>query len=338
MSDSRELTYSEAFREGVAEEMEHDPTIFVLGTDLYLRGGHFAQFKGIGERFGSSRIRDTPISESAIVAAGVGAALNGCRPIVDLNFADFALGAMDEIVNQAAKMRYMWGAPVPLVIRATAGVAMMGAQHNNSLEAIFAHIPGLVVVMPSNPADAKGLVKSAIRRDDPVLFLMHKRLTGRRALVPEDQGSVPIGKGTLVRSGVHLSILTYGALVQASAEAAATLASEGLSVEVIDLRTLYPLDEELIARTVRKTGRVLVASEAPVFCSVASELAALIQERHFFSLDQPVVRLAPPRAPVPHSPALLRALVPSVADIARAARELAAGDAEAGPAEEVVAR
>ena len=212
---AQQLTLVQGFREGLQAEMRRDDSVFVLGEDMFHRGGNFAQVAGLGQEFGPSRVRDCPISEAAIVAAGVGAALNGMRPVIDLNFVDFALSAMDEIVNQAAKARYMWGQPVPIVIRASAGVALFASQHNNSLEATFAHTPGLAVVMPSTAADAMGLIIAAIRSDDPVIFLMHKRLTGLRG--PVDAGAreqpTPLGKASVRRQGGGATIVTYGATV-----------------------------------------------------------------------------------------------------------------------------
>lgn len=314
------LTYSQAFQQGVREEMGRDPSIFVLGTDLYERGGHFAQVLGLGEEFGRERIRDTPISEAAMVAAGVGAALNGTRPIVDLNFMDFAFGAMDEIVNQAAKIRYMWGAPVPLVIRATAGVALSGPQHNNSLEAWFAHTPGLAVLMPSNPADAKGLIKSALRAEDPIVFMMHKRLGGLRGEVGGADDLVPLGRGKICRPGADATIATYGITVSKALQAAQALAGEGIETEVIDLRSLFPVDLELIEESVRKTGRLVTVEEAPRHGGVMAEIAAAVQESVFMYLDSPVLRVGAAHAPIPHSPPLVDAIIPQRADIERAVR------------------
>jgi pyruvate dehydrogenase E1 component beta subunit len=314
------MTLSQAFQEGVREEMERDDRIFVLGTDLLVRGGHFAQLNGLGERFGSDRVRDTPISEAAMVAAGVGAALNGMRPIVDLNFIDFALGAMDEIVNQAAKARYMWAQPMPIVIRGTAGVALYAAQHNNSLEATFAHTPGLLVVMPATPADTKGLIKTALRSDDPVIFLMHKSLTGLRGQVPDGEHVVEFGSANVIRSGAQATVVTYGAMVGKALRAADELALEDIEVEVIDLRTLFPLDLDTIEASVKKTGRIVVASDAPRVGGIGSEIAAAIQESVFFYLDAPVLRVGAKHAPIPHSPLLIDALVPSEHNIARAVR------------------
>jgi len=317
-----ELTYSQAFQQGMSEEMERNDHIFVVGTDIYDRGGHFAQLKGLGGRFGHDRVRDAPISEAAMVAAGVGAALNGCHPVVDLNFMDFAYGAMDEIINQAAKIRYMWGAPVPLVIRATAGVAGGGAQHNNSLQAWFASAPGLAVVFPSRPYDVKGLIKSALRIDDPVVFMMHKRLSGVRGEVGGPDELVPIGAARTVRPGSDVTVVTYGHGVVLASNAAEKLGADDIECEVIDLRTLHPLDAEAVIGSVRRTGRVVVLDEAPRHGSLAAELAATIQEEAFFYLDQPVRRVTAAHTPVPHSTALLEAVLPSEEDVMNAVREL----------------
>jgi pyruvate/2-oxoglutarate/acetoin dehydrogenase E1 component len=314
---SEQVTVGQAFQQGMREEMQRDETIFVLGTDLFIRGGHFAQVKGIGPEFGPDRVIDSPISEAAMVAAGVGAAMNGMRPVVDLNFMDFAFGAMDEIVNQAAKARYLWGKPVPLVIRASSGVALYAAQHNNSLEAWFMHTPGLVVVMPSNPADTKGIIKSALRGEDPVMFFMHKRLTGTRGEVGGPDDLVPIGKAAIARPGRHVTLISSGIVVQKTLKAATALAAEGIDVEVIDLRTISPLDIDLIADSVRKTGRAIVVTEEPPYASVASEIAASIQEEIFDYLDAPVARLTAAHAPIPHAPQLMEALLPQVESIVK---------------------
>ena len=315
---SEQVTVGQAFQQGMREEMARDETIFVLGTDLFIRGGHFAQVKGIGPEFGRDRVIDSPISEAAMVAAGVGAAMNGMRPVVDLNFMDFAFGAMDEIVNQAAKARYLWGKPVPLVIRASSGVALYAAQHNNSLEAWFMHTPGLVVVMPSNPADTKGIIKSALRGEDPVIFFMHKRLTGTRGEVGGPDDLVPIGKAAIARPGRHVTLISSGIVVQKTLKAATALAAEGIEAEVIDLRTISPLDIDLIAESVRKTGRAIVVTEEPPYASVASEIAASIQEEIFDYLDAPVARLTAAHAPIPHAPQLMEALLPQVESIVKA--------------------
>ena len=315
MSAAPAVTVGKAFQLGMHEEMERDERIFVLGTDLFIRGGHFAQVKGLGQEFGRERVRDAPISEAAMIAAGVGAALNGMRPVVDLNFVDFALGAMDEIVNQAAKIRYMWGRSVPLVVRASAGVALYAAQHNNSLESLFAHTPGLAVVMPSTPADTKAMIKTALRTDDPVMFLMHKRLTGLRGDVGGADDLVPLGVGVIRRAGNDVTLVSYGGMMDRTLTASEGLVERGIEAEVIDLRTLFPLDLDLLVESVRRTGRLAVVTEEPHYAGLGSEIAASIQEAAFDYLDAPVLRINATHSPIPHSPPLIEALTPQVPDI-----------------------
>lgn len=309
------FTVGQAFQQGLTEEMERDDSVFVLGTDLFIRGGHFAQVKGVGPRFGHERVIDAPISEAAMVAAGVGAAMNGMRPVIDLNFIDFTFGAMDEIANQAAKARYLWGHPVPMVIRASSGVSLFAAQHNNSLEAWFMHMPGLVVVMPSNARDTKGLLKSALRGDDPVIFFMHKRLTGSRGTVGGAGDVVPIGKASVLREGTDVTLVAGGIVVNKLVKAADELAKEGVEADVIDLRTIFPFDFDTIIESVRKTGRVVVVSEEPPYASVASEIAASIQESAFDYLDAPVHRLTAAHTSIGHAPNLMESVIPQVDDV-----------------------
>jgi acetoin:2,6-dichlorophenolindophenol oxidoreductase subunit beta len=316
----RRTTLSHAYRDGLAEEMARDPSIIVMGTDLYERGGHWAQVTGLGPQFGRDRVRNTPISEAAMVAAGVGAALDGLRPVVDLNFADFSFGAMDEIVNQAAKMRYWWNRPVPLVIRGTTGFAGGGAQHNNSLEAWFCHVPGLLVAMPSTPADAKGLIKTALRGEDPVIFLMHKMLTGLRGEAGGPDDLVPFGQAAIRRPGTDVTVACYGVMAGKSLRAAENLAADGIDVEVIDLRTLMPLDLDTVQESAGRTRRLVVATEAYRHGGVGGEVAAAMAESLFGELVAPVVRVGAGFAPVPHSPVLLDALTPGVADVEHAVR------------------
>ncbi len=319
---ARRTTLSRAYRDGLAEEMARDPSILVLGTDLYERGGHWAQVTGLGPQFGRDRVRNTPISEAAMVAAGVGAALDGLRPVVDLNFIDFAFGAMDEIVNQAAKIRYWWGRPVPLVVRGTTGFAGGGAQHNNSLEAWFCHVPGLLVAMPSTPADAKGLIKTALRGEDPVIFLMHKMLTGLRGEAGGPEDLVAFGKAAIRRPGRDVTVVSYGVMAGKAMRAADDLAADGIEAEVIDLRTLMPLDLDLVEASVRRTRRLVVATEAYRHGGVGGEIAAAMQESLFGELDAPVLRVGARYAPVPHSPVLLAALIPGAEEIDGAVREV----------------
>jgi len=314
------VTVGAAFQQGILEEMERDERIFVIGTDLFRRGGHFAQVRGIGERFGRERVRDAPISEAAIVAAGVGAAMNGMRPLVDLNFVDFALGAADEILNQAAKLRYMSGAAMPLVIRASSGVALYGAQHNNSLEGLFASTPGLLVATPCTPADTKGMIKSALRGEDPVIFLMHKRLTGVRGPVGGREDLVPLGSARVARVGTAVTLVSYSFPVRRVLEAAEALVERGIDPEVIDLRSLQPLDLDTVTASVRKTGRALVVDEAPRFGGIAAEITAAIQEAVFDYLDAPVTRIGAAFAPLAHSPTLVDAAIPGVDTIVAGVR------------------
>jgi pyruvate/2-oxoglutarate/acetoin dehydrogenase E1 component len=317
---SNELTYSGAFAEGVAEEMSRNPDIFVLGTDLVNRGGHWAQVKGLAEHVGTKRVIDSPISEAAMVATGVGAALAGMHPIIDLNFVDFSFGAMDEIANQAAKIGYMLGHPVPLVIRATAGVAHGGPQHNNSLEAWFMHMPGLVVVVPSTPWDVKGLIKTALRSDDPVMFLMHKRLTGLHGPVGGDDELVPFGSAAIRTEGTDCTIVSYAGGMAKSLAAAEILERDGVSCEVIDLRTLSPMDIETVVTSAKKTGHVVVVDEAPKFAGPGAEVAAAVQEAAFAYLDAPAIRVGALRTTVPESPPLFDRVLPTTDMIVSAVR------------------
>jgi len=317
---SERATLSQAYRQGLAEEMRTDPRILVYGTDLFERGGHWGQVRGLGSEFGRDRVRNAPISEAAMVAAGVGAAMNGLRPVVDLNFIDFAFGAMDEIINQAAKIRFMWGAPMPLVIRGTNGVAGGGAQHNNSFESWFAHTPGLLVAMPSTPADTKGLIKSALRGEDPVIFLMHKLLAGLRGEIGGAEDLVPFGRGTVRRPGRDITVATYGVTVPRSIAAAGQLAAEGVEAEVIDLRTIAPLDLELVEESVRRTRHLVVVTESQRHGGIGAEIAAALSESLYDVLDGPVLRVGAPSVPAPHSAPLLARATPSADDIARSLR------------------
>jgi pyruvate dehydrogenase E1 component beta subunit len=313
-----ELTYSGGFAAGVAEEMATNPDIFVIGTDLVHRGGHWGQIKGLVDIVGPGRVFDAPISEAAMVATGVGAAMAGMHPIVDLNFVDFAFGAMDEIANQAAKIPFMLGRPVPLVIRATAGIAHGGPQHNNSLESFFMNLPGVNVVVPAFPYDVKGLIKTALRTPEPVIFLMHKRLTGIKGLVGGPDELVPMGRANIVRSGSDCTVITYGGGVAKALAAAEMLAEHAISTEVIDLRTLAPLDVETCVASVKKTGRAVVLDEAPRFAGPGAEVAATVQELAFEYLDAPVGRLGAMRTTMPESPPLLDQVLPKAADVVAA--------------------
>lgn len=305
------ITLSQAFQMGMREEMQRDDTIFVMGTDLSERGGHFGQVRGLSSEFGADRVRDSPISEAALVAAGIGAAISGMRPVVDLNFIDFAYGAMDEILNQAAKFPSMYHHKLPLVIRGTSGVAGYAHQHNNTLEGVFGEVPGLAVLYPSTPADTRGLLKTALRGSEPVVFLMHKKLTGVKGEVDPEDGAVPFGVAATRRRGRHATVASYGFMVREAQKAAEVLAAEGVEIEVIDLRTTAPLDVGTVVDSTKRTGRLIVFTEAPCYGGVGAEVAAAVQQAAFAYLDAPVIRLEAARAPIPHSPPLVRALVPS---------------------------
>ncbi|BBK40379.1 pyruvate dehydrogenase subunit beta [Allostella vacuolata] len=301
-----ELTYLDASREALAGEMRRDPRVWALGEDLG-RGGVFGQYRGLAEEFGPARIADTPISEATIMGAAVGAALVGSRPVVEMRFSDFALCAVDELVNQAAKARYMFGGQgrVPLVVRQPIGMwRSSAAQHSQSLEAWYAHIPGLVVVAPATPADNYGLLRSAIRCDDPVVYMEHKDLWPLTGEVPvaADGGLVPLGRGRLVRPGHDVTIVTWSRMVQVAEAAAAEPGAP--SIEVIDLRTLWPWDRAMVLDSVRRTGRCLVVHEAVQAGGFGGEIAATVGEELFGVLKAPVRRLGAPRIPVAYAPVL----------------------------------
>lgn len=323
----RNITFSEATLEAMREEMERDPSVFVLGEDIARQGGIFGQFKGLPDQFGTERVIDTPISETAIVGAGLGAALTGCRPVIDMHFADFLGVAMDEVFNQIAKVRYMFGGQtaVPLVLRAPDGlVRSAAAQHSQSIEAWFMHIPGLKVVIPSNPEDAKGLLKAAIREENPVLYFENKDLFRQSGSVPDGDYLTPIGKARLCREGSDLTIVTYSIMVGKAMAAAEQLAGRGISAEVIDLRTIAPLDREAILASVRKTRRLVVVHEAPKIGGVGAEVAALVAEEAIEHLDAPILRLGLKHVPVPFSPPMERFVVPQIEDIVQAAESIVA--------------
>lgn len=318
----RMISCSAAICEALTEEMARDETIFIIGEDLVAHGGIFGQFKGLPERF-PGRLIDTPISESCIVGAGLGAALTGMRPLVDMHFADFVTCAMDEIVNQTAKIRYMFGGQVkvPLVIWAPDGAGLSAAAHHSqSLESWFVHTPGLKVVVPSEPADVKGLLKAAIRDDDPVIFFQHKKLFAREGPVPEGEHIVPLGKAAVKRPGGSVTILTYGSGFYMSMEAANELAGMGIEAEVIDLRTLKPLDFETIADSIRKTNRAVVVHEACLSGGFGAEVSARINSELFDYLDAPVLRVAAKDVPIPFSPRLENFVLPKAEDVISAVR------------------
>ena len=315
------MSFGQATVDATRLAMREDDRIIVLGEDISW-GGNFGQFRGLLEEFGPDRIIDMPISEALIMSAAVGAAMTGLRPVASMSFLEFTMGAMDEIVNQAAKMRYMSGGQVsvPLVLRASDGILRSSAaQHSGSLEALFTHVAGLKVVAPSNPADAKGLLRSAMDDDDPVIYLENKSITAKRGPVPEDDHRVPLGSAAVVQEGADVTLITYSAMTLRGADAAATLADgHGISAELIDLRSLWPLDFDTIASSVTKTGRVVIAHEAWLTGGYGAELSARIGEDLFSDLKAPVVRVGAARAPIPFSPPLESAVVPGTAAIVEA--------------------
>ncbi|HEX6791052.1 MAG TPA: alpha-ketoacid dehydrogenase subunit beta [Candidatus Krumholzibacteria bacterium] len=319
-------TYIDAIKEGMWEEMEKDERVFILGEDVGIYGGAFKVTKGMLDRFGPMRVIDTPISESAIVGAAIGAALVGMRPVAEMQFIDFISCAFDQIVNFAAKCRYRWNAGVPIVVRGPCGGGVHGGPfHSQNPESYFFNVPGLKIVCPSTAYDAKGLIKAAIRDPDPVLYFEHKYLYRRiKEDLPTEDFVVPIGKAALRREGDDLSIITYGAMVYRALEAADALAKDGISVEVLDLRTILPLDEEAILATAKKTSKIIVLHEATMTGGPGGEVVARIAEKAFEYLDGPIVRIAPPDTPVPYSPPLEEAFLPQVSGIVAAARKLAA--------------
>ena len=327
MSEERSITYVAAFIEAVKLEMDADPDVFIAGEDVGAHGGVFHTFDGVQKQFGERRAVDTPISEQAIIGLGIGAAVSGLRPIVDLMFMDFVLVAADQIANQAAKLKYMFGgnATLPLTITTSGGAGLSAAaQHSQSLEALFCHIPGIKVICPSNAYDAKGLMAACIRDDNPTLFVLHKKMLGARGVVPEERYEVPLGVARVSREGTDVTLVSWSKTAADCLVAAEQLASDGISCEVIDLRTLSPLDIETVVTSVRKTNRVVVAHEAVRFGGFGAEVAAQIQEHAFDYLDAPVGRVGAPYSPVPFSPALENLYVPDAARIAAGVREACA--------------
>jgi 2-oxoisovalerate dehydrogenase E1 component beta subunit len=321
-----ETTYLEAIRQGLWEEMERDGRVFILGEDVGAYGGAFKVTRGMLEAFGPDRVLDTPISESAIVGAAIGAALTGLRPVAEMQFIDFIACAFNMITNFAAKHRYRIGIGVPMVIRGPAGGGVhAGPFHSSKVESYFAHTPGLKIVQPSTAHDAKGLIKAAVRDPDPVLFFEHKFLYRRiKEELPAGDYVVPIGSAVRRTEGRDLAILTYGAMVHTALEAARTLAGEGVETEVVDLRTLLPLDRETILESVAKCGKVILLHEATRTGGLGGELAAILSEEAFEYLDGPIVRITAPDTPVPYSPPLEEAFLPGRKAVEAAARQLLA--------------
>ena len=320
-----EITYLEAIRQGLWEEMERDPNVFLLGEDIAAFGGAFKVTAGFLKEFGEERVIDTPLSEAAITGASIGAALMGRRPVAEMQFMDFISCGLDQICQMAAKMHYRWGAPVPMVVRGPSGAGVHGGPfHSQSNEMWFVHTPGLKVVAPATAYDAKGLIKAAVRDPNPVIFFEHKYLYRRiKEEVPSEDYIVPLGKAAVRRQGTDIAVITYGAMVWTALEAARRLEAEGISLEVVDLRTLVPYDKECILGSVRKCGKVILLHEDTRTGGMGGELAALIAEEAFGDLDGPVVRLTAPDTPVPFSPPLEEFFLPNAEKLTDAARRLA---------------
>ena len=334
-------TLAQALRQALIEEMRRDDCVVLLGEDIGVLGGAYTVTAGLMEMFGEERVRDTPISEAGIVGAAVGAAMTGLRPVAEIQFNDFLTCAMDPICNQAAKLRFMMGGQVkiPVVIRAPVGASGRAAQHSQSLEAWFMHTPGLKVVMPSTPYDAKGLLKTAIRDDNPVMFFEHKLLYGARSPggkaqtavgslttvyrpAPEDDYTIPFGVADIKRQGRDVTIVATGFMVHQALQSAQVLEKQGIDVEVVDPRTLAPLDKETILRSVEKTSRLVVVSEDVMTCGVASEISAMVAEHGIFTLDAPIKRISVPDTPIPFAPVMERAVIPQVERITEAVKAL----------------
>jgi pyruvate dehydrogenase E1 component beta subunit len=320
-----QISYREALNQALAEEMTRDDRVFIMGEEVGYFGGAFKVTDGLLATFGEKRVRDTPISELSIVGAGIGSAMGGLKPVVELMTVNFGLLAMDQIVNHAAKIHYMFGgqAKVPVVIRAPQGGGhQLGAQHSQSLEAYFIHCPGLRVVIPASAADAKGLLKTAIRQDDPVIFLEHESLYGMKGEVPEGEHLVPFGVATITRPGKDVTIISYSKCVYDSMRAAEALENEGIDAEVIDLRTLNPLDLNTCVESIKKTGKAIMVYEGWRTGGAGGEIAAQIYEAAFDHLDAPIERVATKDVPMPYNARLERAALPSPADIVKVAERL----------------
>ncbi len=319
------ITMREAISQALWEEMERDPKVFILGEEVGVWGGTYAVTKGFYDHFGADRVRDTPIAEAAIIGGAIGAALTGLRPVAELMTINFAFSAFDHIVNQAAKMHMMFGGQMvlPLVIRAVGGGGrQLGATHSQTPDAIFAHFPGLKVVAPGTPADAKGLLKAAIRSQDPILFIEHATLYQTRGEVPEGDYIVPIGKSTVARPGKDVTIVTYSKMLEISLKAAEALAKEGIEAEIVDLRSLRPLDMDPVIESFKKTNRAVVVEEGWKSFGVGSEIAARIYEEAFDYVDAPVKRVAQTEVPLPYNHTLEQMMLPKVEDVISAVKEV----------------
>ena len=323
-----EIFYREAVRDAIREEMLRDERVFVMGEDVAIYGGAYGATRGLYEEFGEERVRDTAISEAAIVGAAVGAAMAGLRPVAEIMYIDFLTLGLDQLANQGAKNRYMFGGKttVPMVLRTQGGSGRcLAGHHSQSLEAWYLHIPGVLVAMPATPADAKGLLKTAIRDDNPVLFIEHKMLYGIKGEVPEEEYTIPLGQARLVREGTDVTVVSYSRMALRAEEAAQAVAEEGISAEVVDLRCLKPMDIDAVLRSLAKTGRLVLVSEGCQNGNAVNEVAMRVMEHGFDCLDAPPKRVCGADVPMPMSPVLEDAAIPSVEDIAGAIRELVAG-------------
>lgn len=321
----KQMTYAEAIRDGMRVEMKKNPNVYLAGEDVAQFGGCFGVTAGLYDEFGPDRVMNTPISEAAIVGHGVGAAAAGLRPIVEIMFVDFMGCCMDELFNQAAKMRYMFGgkAKVPMVVRTPCGAGMgAAAQHSQCVESWFTHIPGVKTVMPATPADAKGLMIAAIQDDNPVVFIEHKQLLGTEGEVPEGDYVVPMGKADVKREGSDITIVTWSWMLHKSLAAAETLAGQGINAEVVDLRSLMPFDKDAILKSVAKTGKLLIVHEEVKTSGFGGEIAAIVADEGFDYLDAPIKRIAPPDTPIPFSPVLENAYIPGEDKIVKAVTEM----------------
>ena len=321
----REITYVKALNEALREELLRDKTVFIAGEDVGLYGGALGVTKGFFQEFGEKRVRDTPISEAAIIGLAIGAAATGLRPCVEIMYLDFMGCCMEQILNQMSKLRYMFGGKIelPLVVRTPGGAGLnAGPHHSQSLEAFFAHIPGLKVVMPATPYDAKGLLKASIRDDNPVIFIEHKFLINMKGIVPEDDFTIPLGEAEIKRSGKDVTIITWSYMVHVALRAAERLAKDGIDAEVIDLKTLKPLDEERVLGSVKKTLKVVILQEACRTAGFGAEVAAIIADKAFDYLDAPIKRVTAPDTPVPFSPVLERFFMPDEEDVIKVVREI----------------
>ena len=323
----RELLYREAVNEAIEQEMRRDAGVFIIGQGIAERGGSFKVTKGLMQKFGAERVIDTPIAEASTTGMAVGAAIQGKRPIAEITYIDFTLLCMDMIINQAAKYHFIAGGrnTVPVVFRTQGGAGKGSAlHHSQSLEALFYHIPGLKIAMPSTPYDAKGLLKTAVRDEHPVLFIEHKLLYETSGIVPEDDYTIPFGKAAIRREGSDCTIVSYSFMVHKCMEAAEILFGEGINCEVIDLRTLVPMDREILLKSVKKTGRLVIVNEAVKRGSVASDISAFVAEYAFRDLDAPIVRVSGKITPVPYNKALERAVIPDIKDISDAVKSILA--------------